>query len=550
MKMKAKPIYLIFLMAAILVTACGTPTTPSSELPTPVPPTAVPPTSEPVNTVTPTVSADPVWDRVTSSGKIVFGTSADYKPFESYDSNYQIVGFDASIARELGSRLGLQVEFQDIPFENLFTAIQNGQVDASIAAISVTPERQSAVDFSNVYYSGLDAVLARQGSGLKITSPVQLAPYRVGVQRGTTYETYLQKTLVDTGYMPASNLLVYDKPEHAVRDLKENRLDMVLMGKVPAEEYLLGGGLEIVGQSLNPQLFAIAMQKGSSILAQRINETLQQMQNDGTTSKYAMEYLQVDLSQVPQPPTPTPLPAPLPTPTPVACFDSMQFIKDVTVPDGTVMNPGQDFDKIWRIQNIGTCTWDGTYRIVFVQGDQMGGKPEAVKGTVKPGATYDMVIDQQAPTSPGNYGGLWQMVNGKNIPFGNRLWVKIAVPGAVPPTAVPPTATPVPPVQPTVAPSPEIYSFTADETNVLLGTPVTLSWSFSGQDLASARLTRTNPDGNVVELYDGGDVPSNGSYTDLPTVPGNVTYSLLVSSEFGGTSVESVFVLVTPSVSP
>ena len=65
-----------------------------------------------------------------------------------------------------------------------------------------------------------------------------------------------------------------------------------------------------------------------------------------------------------------------------------------------------------------------------------------------------------------------------------------------------------------------------------------------------ASLTRTDPDGSVVELYDGGDVPLSGSYTDMPTVPGNVTYSLVVSSEFGGTAVESVVVLVYPSVSP
>ncbi len=548
--MKARPIYLLLLIAAILVTACGTPSTPTPVAPTPELPSAVPSTAEPESTAVPTDSTDAAWNRITSSGKIIFGTSADYKPFEYYDSNYQIIGFDAAIARELGARLGLQVEFMDIPFDNLFTALQTGQVDSAIAAISVTPDRQAVVDFSNIYYTSQDAVLARQGSGIKITSIVQLAPYRVGVQRGTTYESYLQKSLVDTGLMPASNLFVYEKPEHAVRDLKANRLEVVLMGKIPAEEYLLEGGLEIAGQSLNTQLYAIAFRKGENTLVTRINETLLQMQNDGTLAKFANQYLLVDLSQVPPPPTPTPLPAPLPTPTPVACYDSMQFISDVTVPDGTVMNPGQDFDKIWRVQNIGTCTWDGTYRLVFVQGDQMGGSPEAVKGTVKPGATYDMIIDQKAPTTPGNYGGQWQMVNGKNAPFGNRLWVKITVPGSVPPTPVPPTATTVPTIQPTVAPPPEISSFTADPSDVLLGAPVTLSWSFSGKDLAMASLTRTNPDGSVVQLYDGGDVPLSGSYTDMPTVPGNVTYSLVVSSEFGGTAVESVVVLVYPSVSP
>jgi hypothetical protein len=161
-----------------------------------------------------------------------------------------------------------------------------------------------------------------------------------------------------------------------------------------------------------------------------------------------------------------------------------------------------------------------------------------------------MVIDQKAPTAPGNYGGLWQMVNGKNVPFGNRLWVKITVPGAVAPTAVPPTATPIPPVQPTLAPAPEIYSFTANATTVLMGDVVTLTWSFSTQDLASARLTRTNPDGSVTQLNGGADVVTPGSYDDLAMSSGTVTYTLVVSSEFGGSSTKSVVVTVTPAVNP
>lgn len=532
--MKIKPIYIILLLFALVATACGSSSTPTAE----------PPPAEPLPTQVPPTSGDPVWDRVTSAGKIIIGTSADYEPFEYYDASYQIIGFDASLARELGARLGLQIELVDIAFEGLTTALQIGQIDVAIAAMSVTPERQAIVDFTNVYYTGQDSVLTRQGSGIAtITAPPQLAQYRVGVQKGSVYANWLQTSLVDAGLMPAANLLTYAKPQDAVRDLKENRNDLVVMDTLPAKEYLLAGGVELVGQSLNTQLFAIALPKGAATLQAQLNEALTQMQNDGTIATLANQFLKIDISGALPISPPTPIPGP--TATPAGCHDGSAFVQDVTVPDGTEMKPGQDFDKTWRLKNTGTCTWDSKYKIDFVQGDRMGGSAEAVKGTVKPGATYDMTIDQQAPNSPGKYGGSWHMVNGHGVPFGERVWVKITVPGAPAPTAVPPTATSVPPVQPTLPPTPVIEYLTVEPATVQKDGTVLVSWAFSGQDLALATLTRTDPDGTLVPLYGGADVPSPGTYDDMMKTPGTVTYTLKVDSEFGGSNVLTVIVTVT-----
>jgi ABC-type amino acid transport substrate-binding protein len=547
--MKLRKITLILLLIVLLTTACGTKETPTEAAPTAVQPTEVPPTAAPAPTATLATVQDPVWDRIKTSGKIVFGTSADYNPFEYYDSSYQIVGFDPAIALELGKRLGVQVELKDIPFESLGSSLQIGQIDAAIAAISVTTERQAYVDFTNIYYTSQDSMLARQGSGIgTITTPVQLAQYRVGVQRGTTYQAWMQKNLVDTGLMPAANLLAYEKPEHAVRDLKENWNDVVVMGTAPAQDYLKSGGLEIVGQSINSQFYAIALPKGSRELQSWMNDTLSQMATDGTLNKFAQEYLHIDISQIPPVTTPTPFPTAVvpPTPAPVACYDAMAFVEDMTVPDGTEMSPGQEFDKIWRLQNIGTCTWNSTYWLVFVQGDRMDGNNEVVDYSVPPGQTYDMTIDQTAPDSPGSYQGVWQMVNGKNVPFGERVYVEITVPGPPPATSIPPTETPVPPIQPTLPPAPVIDSFTVEPTSVTVGGMVVVNWSFHGQDLASARLTRTDPDGAVIQLNGGSDVSNPGTYEDLAMIPGTVIYTLVVSSETGGATTATVSVTVNP----
>ena len=77
----------------------------------------------------------------------------------------------------------------------------------------------------------------------------------MGVQRGTTYESYMLKTFVEPGLMPASNVLQYQKVDEAVRDLKENRNDLVLLGQLPAQQYVTAGGVEIAGTE--PQFSAV-----------------------------------------------------------------------------------------------------------------------------------------------------------------------------------------------------------------------------------------------------------------------------------------------------
>jgi len=97
---------------------------------------------------------------------------------------------------------------------------------------------------------------------------------------------------------------------------------------------------------------------------------------------------------------------------------------------------------------------------------------------------------------------------------------------------------------PSTSSKPIISSFTADVTTVTLGNVIVLRWVFSGQSLASARLTRTDPDGTQTALNGGADVANPGIYEDLAMKPGIATYTLQVSSEFGGTTTAIVTVNV------
>ncbi len=99
-------------------------------------------------------------------------------------------------------------------------------------------------------------------------------------------------------------------------------------------------------------------------------------------------------------------------PTPVC--DQAQFVRDVTIPDGTVFAPNTPFTKTWRLKNAGTCTWSG-YSLVFDTGDVMGGQSPTTIGTVSPNQEVDLSVNLTAPATAGSYRGYWRIRNTSGV---------------------------------------------------------------------------------------------------------------------------------------
>ena len=98
---------------------------------------------------------------------------------------------------------------------------------------------------------------------------------------------------------------------------------------------------------------------------------------------------------------------------PTASCDQAQFIKDVTIPDGSVIAPGTSFKKTWRLKNIGTCTWSG-YQLVFDKGEAMSPVPDPI-GTVAPGQEVDVSVTFTAPTDSKTYRSYWRVRNASGV---------------------------------------------------------------------------------------------------------------------------------------
>jgi hypothetical protein len=163
--------------------------------------------------------------------------------------------------------------------------------------------------------------------------------------------------------------------------------------------------------------------------------------------------------------SPTSTPAP-DVPGEGGCMLNASFVADLTIPDGSVLQPGVSFVKMWRIRNSGTCDWTGS-SLVFVGGGQLGAPAVIAVPVTSSGAVVDISAPMTAPAAPGTYMGNWRMRSNTGEFFGSTFWVSIVVPS--PATNTPkatstptptltltagPTATPTPTVTPTVTSEP------------------------------------------------------------------------------------------------
>jgi hypothetical protein len=139
--------------------------------------------------------------------------------------------------------------------------------------------------------------------------------------------------------------------------------------------------------------------------------------------------------------------------------NNLAFIRDVTVPSGTVFKPGDDFVKTWKVANTGTCKWEYQYEIVLLSGNAFNGKTTKLNRVVTVGDWSEISVGMGAPKNPGDYTSYWRMADPNGNMFGASLAVSFTVILNPTKTPVPPTLTQAPTT--TSAPTP---TYTPTET--------------------------------------------------------------------------------------
>lgn len=115
-----------------------------------------------------------------------------------------------------------------------------------------------------------------------------------------------------------------------------------------------------------------------------------------------------------------------PTPT-LPCVDSLTFISDLTIPDGSIIQAGASIDKRWEVENSGTCNWESGYLLQLIAGDELGAGLQLALTPARSGTRTVIRILFQAPAEPGNYRSAWQAHNPQGQPFGDPIFIDIVV---------------------------------------------------------------------------------------------------------------------------
>ena len=234
-----------------------------------------------------------VLDKVKKDGKIMVGTSADYPPYEFVDSTGQKTGFDIELMEEIGKKMGVKVEWVDMPFDSLIAAVKEGKIDVSISCFNYSEERAKEVGFSKEYFNSEDSFIANKDFTGKIEKPEDVAAYKLGVQSGTTQDTWIKENLIDTNLIKEENVQQYERVDQAALDLEAGRIDILMADYVPAKALLAAhpGFQMLLHEAIaSAGPINIVLPLNDEKIKTEIDKAIDALQADGTIDQLAAKY--------------------------------------------------------------------------------------------------------------------------------------------------------------------------------------------------------------------------------------------------------------------
>lgn len=222
---------------------------------------------------------------VAQEGKLIMATNAEFPPYEYYEGD-EIVGIDAEIAAAVAEELGLELQIEDMAFDAIITAVTSGKADIGAAGMTVTPDREENVAFTNTYAQASQVVIVPEGS--EIASPDDLTGKKIGVQLGTTGDIYSED-------VEDATVERYNKGFEAVQSLQSGKIDAVVIDEQPAKVFVeQNEGLEILPDKFTEEEYAIACAKDNTALVDAINGALEKLEDSGKLDEIVSKYIAAD----------------------------------------------------------------------------------------------------------------------------------------------------------------------------------------------------------------------------------------------------------------
>ncbi|MDR1233683.1 MAG: transporter substrate-binding domain-containing protein [Holosporales bacterium] len=209
-------------------------------------------------------------------GSLIFGTSADYRPFEYYVDG-EMVGFEIDLAKAVAKKLNMKPEFKDMAFSSVLIELQNGSIDVVVSSINPSEERRKNYDFTTVYHkSGIALIYRRSNNKMNISS--DLAGMKIASQLGSVPEKWIRQN------RPKVNIVSIDNVAQAVEFVKAGHVVGIVVDTTVAVSICADNKelkYAMMAEATDDEGgCAMAVKKGSP-LKQQIDDVIQKMQDSG-----------------------------------------------------------------------------------------------------------------------------------------------------------------------------------------------------------------------------------------------------------------------------
>jgi polar amino acid transport system substrate-binding protein len=237
-------------------------------------------------------SSDRALDRILEAGVLRVGMDASFPPFEYVDGEGNLAGFDVDLARAVADHLGVEAQFvANLPYDGLYDALTTQRVDVVISALYVDPTRMARFAYSASYFNA-GHVLVTGETTTDIEAMEDLAGRTLAVTFGSEGDVAARtwnRRLADLTILPC------DTPVQALDQVASGQADAALVDHVSALARTgAGTGLQVVGDPVTDEPYAIAVWGENRRLLRAINDALEHLEEDGTLEALKIRWFRPD----------------------------------------------------------------------------------------------------------------------------------------------------------------------------------------------------------------------------------------------------------------
>ena len=239
------------------------------------------------------------WDKYQQQKSITVGFDNTFVPMGFEEKNGNYAGFDIELAKYVSKKLGIQVHFQPIDWDMKETELQNGTIDAIWNGYSATDERREKVAFTIPYMQNTQILVVKKTSG--IHSVEDMTGKVLGAQNGSSgMLDFEEHPEVLKNRVKGGDADQYQSVNEAIIDLKNDRIDALLIDRVYADYYLTTEGIadeyDTIPSGFESESFAVGVRPADKKLLEALNQAFKELYKEGIFQQISQKWFGEDVA--------------------------------------------------------------------------------------------------------------------------------------------------------------------------------------------------------------------------------------------------------------